>query len=422
VQIALVFIVFMLFLSNATGLIEITLKHGGHISVSSYLFVHDSVHGLSVRDVFVSPEFIVLLLTGITLSILLPLLNPIPASILTLVVTLPPVYLDYSNPDINPLLPMEYSLLTILMLYVFNVLVIYFIETHVKQRLINTFGQYIPPHLVNEVISQPETISMEGESRTLTLFFCDLQNFTGVSEQLNPKQLTLLLNEYFNVMTEILFKHGATIDKYIGDSIMAFWGAPIVQEDPETKSVLAAIEMDTAIHKLSDEFKKKGWPGPTMGIGINTGRVNVGNMGSKYRITYTAVGDAVNLAARLEKLTRKYQVPIIISDFTKNGLKGILCREIDTVQVRGKLNKTRIFQPLCTEDDASEALKNKLKMHDVALQHYYSNEWDQAKSLFKELHNMYKEDLYYRAMLDILDKEQKHIVISESQEDLSETQ
>ncbi len=402
VKIVLVFMVFMLFLSNATGLIEITLRHGGHISISSYLFVHDSVYGLNVHDIFVSPEFIVLLLIGITLSVLLPLLTPIQASILALIATIPPVYLDYSNPVVNTLLPMEYSLLTILMLYVSDILISYFIETHSKQRLINTFSQYISPHLVNELVRHPEAISLEGESRTLTIFFCDLQNFTGVAEQLNPKQLTHLLNEYFNVMTEILFKHGATIDKYIGDSIMAFWGAPIAKEDPEIRSVLAAIEMDTAIQRLSEEFIKKGWPGPTMGIGINTGTTNVGNMGSKYRITYTAVGDAVNLAARLEKLTRKYQVPIIISEFTKNGLKGILCREIDTVQVRGKLNKTRIFQPLCPDDDASEALKNKLEMHNAALQHYYSNERDQAKSLFKELHNMDKEDRYYLAMLDMI--------------------
>jgi adenylate cyclase len=402
VKIVLIFIVFMLFLSNATGLIEITLRHGGHISVSSYLFVHDSVYGLNVHDVFVSPEFIVLLLIGITLSVLLPLLTPIQASILTLITSIPPVYLDYSNPVRNSLLPMEYSLLTILVLYVFNVLISYFIETHSKQRLRNTFSQYIPSQLVKELIRQPEAISLEGESRTLTIIFCDLQNFTGVAEQLNPKQLTRLLNEYFTVMTEILFKHGATIDKYIGDSIMAFWGAPIAQEDPEIQSVLAAIEMDTAIRRLSEKFVKQGWPGPTMGIGINTGTVNVGNMGSKYRITYTAVGDAVNLAARLEKLTRKYQVPIIISEFTRNGLRGILCREINTVQVRGKLNKTRIYQPLCLDDDASETLKNKLEMHNVALQHYYSNERDQAKSLFKELHNMDREDSYYPAMYDMI--------------------
>ena len=401
VKIVLIFMVFMLFLSNATGLVEITLRHGGHISVNSYLFVQDSVYGLSVRDIFVSPEFIVLLLTGITLSVLLPLLTPMQASILTFIAIMPPVYLDYSNPVRNTLLPMEYSLLTILILYVFNVLISYFIETHLKQRLINTFSQYIPPHLVSELIRQPEAISLEGESRRLTIFFCDLQNFTGVAEQLNPKQLTHLLNEYFNVMTEILFKHGATIDKYIGDSIMSFWGAPIANEDPEIRSVLAAIEMDTAIRRLSEEFIRKGWPGPSMGIGINTGTANVGNMGSKYRITYTAVGDAVNLAARLEKLTRKYQVPIIISEFTRNELRGILCREIDTVKVRGKLNKTRIFQPLCT-DDASDALKSKLEMHNVALQHYYLNEKDKAKSLFKELYDMDKEDRYYLAMLDVL--------------------
>ncbi|OGT33289.1 MAG: hypothetical protein A2W28_00175 [Gammaproteobacteria bacterium RBG_16_51_14] len=401
-KIVLIFIVFLLFLSNATGLIEITLRHGGHISMSSYLFVQDSGHGLNVRAVFISPEFIVLFLIGTTLSIALPLLNPVQASLLTLIATVPPVYLNYDNPLRHSLLPMEYSLLTILVMYVFNVLMSYFIETYARQKLINTFGQYVPPHVVNMLSRHPEAISLEGESRTLTIFFCDVQNFTGVAEQLNPKQLTRLLNEYFTVMTGILFNHGATIDKYIGDSIMAFWGAPIAQGDPEMRSVMASIEMNMAIRDLAEKFLKMGWPGPSVGIGINTGVANVGNMGSKYRVTYTAIGDAVNLAARLEKLTRKYQVPVIISESTKQGLHGFLCREIDTVQVRGKLSKTRIFQPLCPDTEADETIKRKLETHHAALQHYYANEKDKAKALFRELHDMDKEDRYYPAMLDIM--------------------
>src|SRR4030067_40800 len=138
-KIVLIFIVFLLFLSNATGLIEITLRHGGHISMSSYLFVQDSGHGLNVRAVFISPEFIVLFLIGTTLSIALPLLNPVQASLLTLIATVPPVYLNYDNPLRHSLLPMEYSLLTILVMYVFNMLMSYFIETYARQKLINTF-------------------------------------------------------------------------------------------------------------------------------------------------------------------------------------------------------------------------------------------------------------------------------------------
>ena len=167
--------------------------------------------GFAIPNIVFSSAFIVLLITGIVLSLLLPVLNPIQASLLTAVASMLQLYVAYAS-TANSLLPIEYCLLTILMLYAVNVLISYFRETVMKQKIVDIFGQYIPPQLVAEISKHPEKLNMEGESKYLTVFFCDLKNFTGISEQLNPKQLARLLNEYFTVMTEILYSHGATIE------------------------------------------------------------------------------------------------------------------------------------------------------------------------------------------------------------------
>ena len=157
--------------------------------------------------------------------------------------------------------------------------------------------------------------------------------------------------------------------------------------------------MQEEIGRLSESFLKRGWLGPNMGIGINTGMMNVGNMGSKYRITYTVVGDAVNLAARLEALTRSYRVPTIVSETTMKESSGILFRTLDVVQVKGKHNKTKIFEPICKEANADRALRSKLNEHQQAMDLYFSEDWNQAQASFKLLEQKHVEDLYYPAIL-----------------------
>lgn len=406
-QIVLVFAVFGLFISNGIGLVEIHFSVNSGISIRSFLLNSTPGQGVILPDVIFSAAFIVLFITGLALSLLLPVLNPIQASLLTAVASMPQLYVACVTTT-NSLLPFEYCLLTILMLYAVNVLISYFRETVIKQKLVDVFGQYIPPQLVAEISKHPDQLKMEGESKFLTVFFCDLQNFTGVAEQLNPKQLTRLLNEYFTVMTEILYSHGATIDKYIGDSIMTFWGAPLTQKDHAQRAVLSSLDMQEEIKRLSENFRKRGWPGQAMGIGINTGMMSVGNMGSRYRITYTVVGDAVNLAARLETLTRSYHVPTIISETTMKESSDILFRGLGLVQVKGKHNKTRIYEPICKESDADEALRAKLSQHQEAMELYLSEDWQQAKLSFDQLKQKYIEDLFYPVMLEEIVRKTGH--------------
>jgi adenylate cyclase len=408
IKIFVILIVFILFLAGATGLIEITISQNPIFSINSKLFNASGNYNLALNNILLSKEFSFLFISGLILTIALPILSPLKAFLLTFVLILFTVGFAYYSSNVA-LVPIEYCLLTILVIYMMNVLVSYFIEVQSKQKLMETFGQYIPPHLVHELSRLPKQLSLEGESKMLTVFFCDLLSFTSISEQLNPKQLNKLLNEYFTVMTEILFKYEGTIDKYIGDAIMAFWNAPTKQAAHAQRSVEAALEMDTAIKELAKTFIARGWPGPTMGIGINTGRANVGNMGSKYRMTYTAIGDAVNLASRIESLTRTYRVPIIISEHTYKQLEGICCRELDRVQVRGKKHLTRLFQPLGYEEEVGGRLKEKLILHAEAIELYYDKKYKNAARLFKELYEFDKTDKYYKAILKIIMEQQDNV-------------
>lgn len=273
--------------------------------------------------------------------------------------------------------------------------------------MLTVFGQFIPPEVVNEITKRPELLSLDGESKYLTIFFCDLKDFTGISEQLNPKQVVKLLNEYFNSMTGILYHHGGTIDKYIGDSIMAFWGAPVPQDDHAERSILATFEMQEESKRLSNDFIKRGWPGPAMGIGVNSGRVSVGNMGSKYRLAYTVIGDAVNLAARLQSMTRIYHISTIVGEKTVNAVDSIIFRELDTVLAKGKHKETRIYQPVCKKDELSDEQAVILEQHHKGLTSYYNKDYKSAIAIFSDLLAS-SNDKYYEYMISKISQQQGH--------------
>ena len=399
VQILSLLLLFLLLLCIASGAAQVSFAPG------SMGFAYPNLphlrigHANTSAALLQAPEFIILAVAGGVLSLLLPVLSPIKASMLTLAATLPFPYLEYTQSATAPMIPMEFSLLVILLLFAINILVSYFREMRVKQQIVSIFSQYIPPQLVAEISHSPAHLNLAGEARELTVLFCDLQNFSGAAEQLNPKQLTMLLNDYFTDMTEVLYQYDATIDKYIGDSIMAFWGAPVRRDDHARLAVMAALSMDKEIRILSERFVQKGWPALNMGIGINTGMMNVGNMGSKYRIAYTVIGDAVNLAARMEALTRIYHVPCIVSESTMNAVGGVLFRALDVVQVKGKRQKTRIYQPVCKADEADQELLDKLQLHQQGMDYYFNGQSEQAERIFKQLADGDQTDGFYQAML-----------------------
>ena len=336
---------------------------------------------------------------GILLSFLLPLLNPLKASLLTFLTILFLFMVGQYSFTPYTTIPFAYFMLMIMMLYVVNILISYFMDIHSKQKILETFGQYVPPQIVNQICMSKETVSLEGEARELTVLFCDIQNFTHIADELNPKQLAKLLNEYFTVLTEILYRHNATIDKFIGDAIMAFWGAPLKQDDHALRAVVCAMEMEKKITQISENFIQRRWPGPKAGFGLNTGLVAVGNMGSIYRMAYTVIGDAVNVAARIEPFTRTYQVPVIVSEATMRESDGVFFRELDMVTLRGKRIQTRLFQPLCLKKDADSKLYDQMEKQQAALKAYYKNELQTAHDIFTDLFTANPDDKYYGVML-----------------------
>jgi adenylate cyclase len=398
-QIAILLVIFFLFVGAITGALEIGTASGNAVRFSpSELFATRSPY--SIPNLLAYPEFCFLVFGSITLAFLLPVLQPIAASALVTLTALPILFIGLNYPYREAPVPMQYSLLVLMVLFGVNVLINYFSEARRKQQLVEVFGRYMPPHLASQLSKHPDYLNLKGESRELTICFCDLINFTQMAERLPPQEVVNVLNEYFTVMTDVLYEHGATIDKYMGDCVMAFWGAPIPQRDHARRAVHAALEIQTRIRELTVSFAKRDLPAPDIGIGINTGVVNVGNMGSKHRMAYTVVGDPVNLAFRLESLTRTYFSSIIVGERTRELVDDVVFKELDTVTVRGKTTRTHIYQPLCYKDELSSEAKDELALHQQALEDYYAGRNREAVTQFQALAKKRASSDYYLRMID----------------------
>jgi len=226
---------------------------------------------------------------------------------------------------------------------------------------------------------------MATKKAQLTVLFTDIVGFTSISERLNPEELTAFVNEYLTEMSTTISSHGGTLDKYIGDAIMAFWGAPIDDVHHATKAVTAALAMQSKLQELKKEYAKRGWPEIKVGLGLSTGDMTVGDMGSKIRRAYTVMGDSVNLGARLEGITRSYGVGILVSEATQAASHGIVYREIDIVRVKGKDNPIRIYEPLALETDISNDTLTQLHEWQAVLVHFHAQAWKDAEHSLVQL-------------------------------------
>lgn len=273
--------------------------------------------------------------------------------------------------------------LTLLMAHLFHG---FFIESRGKREISKLFGQYVPPELVEEMAAHPTAISMEGESREMTVLFSDVRSFTSISEKLDAKELAELMNAYLNKQTGVVQKYRGTIDKYIGDAIMCFWGAPLDDKDHVLHGVVAGMEMVMAVRELDADFAKRGWPKLNIGVGINSGKMNVGNMGSSFRMAYTVMGDAVNLGARLEGLTKEYGVALLISEYTRNQMPSDWAfRELDLIRVKGKNEPVAVYEPMGPKEALDPSVRSDMARHRGATKLMREQKWDQAETAFFEL-------------------------------------
>jgi len=347
-------------------------------------------------------EFILLLMSGLVIAFVLPLLSPLVSTLTMLFLALGVLAMNVIVFHTGHLvLPLASGLVMILVLYVLNMAYGFFVEARGMRQITGLFGQYVPPELVEEMAKNPERFNMAPRAEQLSVLFSDVRGFTTISESLSPEDLAVYINEYLTTMSLVIReRHRGTLDKYIGDAIMAFWGAPVADPDHARNAVLAALDMQGEAKSLSEKFKAKGWPTFKIGIGVNSGVMRVGDMGSQIRRAYTVMGDAVNTGSRLEGITKQYGADIIVGEGTKNLISGFVCREIDRVRVKGKDEPVAIYEPLGLEGQVDQAKLDEIKLWNQALRLYRAQEWDKAELQLLNLRNMSPNRELYDAYLE----------------------
>lgn len=354
-------------------------------------------------DYLTGAEIVLLLLVGCGLTFALVRLNPIPSTLLALGLGVALTLGDFALWKYYRLaMPLASTLLSISLLYGVAMAYGYFFVSRNKKQMANLFGQYLPPELVAKMSEEPEKYSMEGQSRELTVLFSDVRSFTSISESMDPRELTRFMNEFLTTLSDVIRRqYLGTIDKYMGDCVMAFWGAPIYDPDHAVNAVRAGLAMQQAMHDMAPIMREKGWPEIRIGVGVNTGRMTVGDMGSQIRKAYTVMGDAVNLASRLEGITKQYGVGMIVGEQTRNAVKGqILFRELDRVRVKGKDEPVTIYEPIADLKAADKAQKGEVEVFHTALKHYREQNWDMAEMQLINLQTRHPDTRLYLVYLE----------------------
>lgn len=353
-------------------------------------------------------DVLAVLLAGGLLALILPFLGPLASVVLACFMAVGVVGLAFfAWESAGLVLPMATPLLALIVVFLFHILYDLFFESRQRRQMAQLFGQYVPPRLVEQLADNPDVASMEGENREMTVLFSDVRNFTTISEGLPPHELARLMNAYLSQMTEAIQDSHGTIDKYIGDAVMAFWGAPLPSRHHALEAVKGALTMQATMHELRRIFAARQWPELHIGIGISTGVMTVGNMGSAFRRAYTVLGDAVNLGARLESLTKQYGAGILVAQRTVEATdQWIEYRELDRVQVKGKAQAVAIFEPLGRRDplpapsegkpepalrewatipSATPRQRARAALSDRFLAHYYQQEWEPALTVVADM-------------------------------------
>ena len=345
-------------------------------------------------------EVVLLLVVTAFLVAVLPRLRPPAAAQVTLLLSAALVAQNlWCFHAYGLVLPLATPLLLAVLIYFGSTVWGYIFEGNRRRSLAHLFGSYVPPELVEEMAHDPARYDMRAENRVLTVMFCDMRNFTRVSEQLAPEELRGLVNLFFSSMTAIIREHRGTLDKYIGDAVMAFWGAPLGDPLHATHAVHAAQAMALRLITLNAELRERGLPEIGVGIGLNSGMVCVGDMGSSMRRSYTVMGDAVNLASRIEALTRHYGVDVLVGEATCSSAiatpSGDVTRaplawvEVDRVRVKGTQQCVTLFTPASAAVAATPSFRGEMRIWQLVLHTYRLQHWGSAQAQLEALSSQF---------------------------------
>ena len=349
-------------------------------------------------------EAVLLLVGGAALALLIPPLSAISATALVALGVALIVAFNVAVWSIaGTVLPLAGSILMALAIYTMNMAYGYFIESRARRQLAGRFGEYVPPEIVARMARDPARYDMQPRDADLTIMFSDVRDFTRTSEALTAEALREYINEYLTTMSGIIRgRHHGTLDKYIGDAIMAFWGAPIEEPQHARRALLAALDMQGECIALNARFTARGWPALRIGIGVNSGRVRVGDMGSKIRRAYTAMGDAVNVASRLEGRTKYYGVGILVGEATREQVADVLFREVDRIRVKGREAAITVYEPLGLEMQAGPEVRAELELWNQMLAALRAGRWPEAERGLAELERRQPQRQLYRVYAERL--------------------
>lgn len=383
--------------SNAVGIYDmrVTPFEGVYPGVEIHATVIDNILN---KRFLVRPQWFNLLDIlaiagiGIFLGIVIPRLSAITGIFTVIAFLAGYIYFSLYLFNHNGLLfNITYPVLVVITTYLCLVLYRYAMELREKKKIKSTFQHYVAAPVMEELLKHPEKLKLGGEEKELTVLFSDIRRFTTISEGLKPNALINLLNEYLSAMSEVVFKYQGYLDKYVGDAIMAVYGAPLMQEDHINKACLTALDMMERLNSIRQEWKGKGLPILNIGIGINTGNMVVGNVGSEQKYEYTVIGDNVNLASRLEDLNKLYGTNIIVSERVYRQIgEEFFCRELDIVQVKGKTKPVAIYELIDRKSVSS--LKGAVDAFHRGLKYYREKRWEEAVKAFNTVIELKPDD------------------------------
>lgn len=334
------------------------------------------------------------------MSLLLSAIGIIPGLVVLFVVCISYIMYAFVSFDLGVIRNLLYPVLVLVSVFMGQALYKYFIEFNQRRFLKKAFSYYVPPSVLEKIISQPENLALGGERRFMTVLFLDIQGFTSISERKDPEELAKLLNFYLTELTKRVFNNNGVVDKYMGDAIVAFWNAPIEDTDHAYNASKAAFEMSQATKLLYEEIQEQGLEAISVRVGVNTGDMIVGNMGSEMLFDYTVLGDNVNLASRLEGINKVYNSRVLITQTTYDQVKErLIARRIDTVVVKGKAKGIPIYEIITLDTSDKDALQKK-EHYETALKNYSEGNFAIARKQFSIILKVHPNDGPARTLYD----------------------